>query len=1651
MSKEFLLTKVIPNPLETIETAPLTANVMELAHLLLDTAGEKTRNSRWAVSLVEGRGARYQRIFELLGDKQWNDPDNYQLLIFLLGDEKASYMLRAWEQAPVQMYQEGYARRSYRAPNNPHAYQRNQINNLIHILPQAYIKAHNENYDYVATFYDLSIVEQICYNQFMVHQNPQIFRLWSAAIDMGNSEVFEVLEAIIYNKDAVGKVTPNIIKALLNSNKPEAWKLVEQLLLSAQRQEGLRQTILESLDETSIGAMKHLIRVIVDNDLVRFSSVLRAIDVWVGMGWDTEKESAVKKFLELGIEYLEKPELIPSAVHSENNAEVFMALWAQGVFDVYKTVPYLQQLYKEGDVQKRSLALIFANKTWLKDISMPLEISALTDTDLLPVAIAVNDLYSWLAVRDHAAFYNQQFPALFDQLHDLYKRTTVKEKTFEGVIFSWLKISFSSKTIMHALITLVGQDQHRLDTLIGYMDEMDSVMRRFLTIRILPEYTGQNAHDFKRGNKVNLTPFQHRYAMLIVKDKSEFDTACDVLYHTQFTTEELSSFPVLLKRKAAEFRGSIIQLLLRQKDASLIPVMQEVLTGDAEQRMAGLDMLIQLKKQKRLLNERATWVDAFNARKSISSKEQILLQQLGGSPVKDVSDENGYGLYDPKQIAPIVSPVIDPDNVYEKMLAKHPYAFSMPIETIKAAIADLCDIFDLHKETEYEVEDEDNSRTKYLLGNVFQVKNRFRKYTSNEEEYNTYPLPELWKSWYEKWALTPLDLFLLTESFESPSNAYINMVAKQLPQVEEFVPARYAKINRYNNPILFVLYALTIIKPVEQQEEFLLGAATRSFALLDDKLLARGAETKDWRMGWQNMAGVTVFLKQVAVEKLSNELMRKAWNLCHWKQFTGLKENIPHNLPHLMIFVRAYEAGIIGDADMLRAVMHPDHMQKLTFRNKKQFDYIAYFPFLNSFLDRARNHVLDIELKRGDLPTSVTAIAGEIHIVPGVNRFAEIIAGLGKTTLDRGYSWSGDGASKSSSFSDLLRVCVALTTDTQEQFNAAMKHIKASDQRLLEAAMYAPQWQGFVSNYLGWKGLNSAIWWMHAHTKTSAYQQVDTVVESQIALYSTLDVEEFKNGAVDKEWFVKAYEEIGAEHWPLVYDAAKYISDGNGHRRARIYADVLLGVLTLKEVTEKITTKRDQDYLRIYGLAPLKKSAEILERYEFLQQFKKESKQFGAQKQSSEALSIQISMENLARNAGYPDPIRLTWAMETKQIQEIFAKETQVQFDDVLIGLVIDEDGEADVVSFKGDKQLKDIPSKYRKDKKVEELNGFKKTLREQLRRSRAGLEDAMVRGDVFLMTEIQALSEHPVIVKHLSKLVFISSDRKYGFYRDGMLIDGDGSSVALAANDELRIAHCTDLYSTGSWAAFQRYAFDNKLQQPFKQIFRELYLVTEDERQEVSVSRRYAGHQVQPKQTLALLRTRGWKTNFEEGLQKVYHKEGFAARMYAMADWFSPADVESPTLETVVFVDLKTYKNVPFETIHPRIFSEVMRDIDLVVSIAHVGGVDPEASHSSIEMRTVLLQETIRLFKLDNVTVKGSHALIKGTMGEYNVHLGSAVVHSMSSGYLSILPVHSQHRGRLFLPFVDDDPRSAELISKVLLLARDQEIQDPTILRQLN
>jgi hypothetical protein len=89
-------------------------------------------------------------------------------------------------------------------------------------------------------------------------------------------------------------------------------------------------------------------------------------------------------------------------------------------------------------------------------------------------------------------------------------------------------------------------------------------------------------------------------------------------------------------------------------------------------------------------------------------------------------------------------------------------------------------------------------------------------------------------------------------------------------------------------------------------------------------------------------------------------------------------------------------------------------------------------------------------------------------------------------------------------------------------------------------------------------------------------------------------------------------------------------------------------------------------------------------------------------------------------------------------------------------------------------------------------------------------------------------------------------------------------------------------------------------------------------------------------------------------------------------------------------------------------------------------------------------------LLKISNVKLEKNVALIAGQIGRYSVHLGSAVVHQQPGGAICLVAVPNQARGRIFLPFADSDPRTAEVIAKVMMLAKDSEIQDPILLRQL-
>ena len=1684
-SKQFLETKIIEDLRRNFEKElplmrassllnrifsrnKLTANVASYGHQLLKC---KKDHYYYYVTL----GAKELEPFrDWIAADMWEKKENYALLEYFFGKEMAPHIKSAWRKIPNMMYQMGYARRSFRAPNHAEYLLVGRLNFLLELLNFS-----NDGTYGNRIFYNLNLSEQVRYDNY-IEQNNKQFMVWAAALDSGDKKLFQLFEDIIFNKDESGKITRNVIKALLFSERKDCWVLVEQLLLAAQRQEGLRQTILEALDETSFGALKHFVNVILEHKLTRFSSVVRAIDTWTGMAWNAEKESTVKTVLSYAQKFLGNPAHIAEGLDSKNNIEVYMALWSQGVEDVEQTMPMLDALLTRGNTEKKCLAVYFATQTNDPYLEMPLYFKTLAHDDLQVLSFVLPRLEALLnANRENKVYVNNpKYPNFFEILMNLGDSIQVKEQEFEGKVFAWMTTKFQREQLYACALMLVGEEQDRLERVVEKIEMFSVDLREQLARTVLKDYYEMQFAYHREQKKTVGAPsnFQKNLALQLLADRSEniASIAFETLKMAKLNPKDWEHLLPLYQRKSSKMKQHLTHLMWLREDKDVQISIDFLLhDGDAEQRYSALDLMLQLKRQNRMdayINAR---LEEIKAKDKLSARELTLLKQLEPeTKLEELNEDNGFGFYKPGLISPYELPRPKIDEVFAQNSRTNDYGFSMSLKEIRKQLQALMNLYNQYADYEYEVEQYNGARETVLLGNGFQrIKHRHEENWTREQIFANYPLHEIWEKWYTESNLQPVDLFLLTfaencnyDNFKSWLGDYIFYFEKDL--IRPFK----GKFYRWNNPLINILEALKSRFPFENKEQFRLDATAnlyskmpssfRSYQYKSDRDQYHYSFSPKYGNGWQMTGAFDLFLHDLNLNKLTDEQVEMAWMLYRWRQFSGLKENAKVNKPPLYLYCRMFDAKKITEGELYEGLITEDNLRELTRNFDKvhvhQINYPKEFPWLSAYIEKIQNRFLDIELQRGDSGTSVTRLTTCFQMVYGVKRFVELVQGLGKQNLYRGYiySWGSEVVSRQQSFSYLLKRCFPKSSETQNDFNALVKEHKISEKRLIEAAMYAPQWQRFISDYLEWKGLDAGIWWMHAHTKTPSYVSMSSELESEIARYSEMDVSDFQNGAVDKLWFQDAYKQLGKARWELLYDAAKYISEGNGHRRARLYSDTLTGDLKITEVTAKVKDKRDQDYLRVYGLVPLSRSNaenDVLKRYEYLLQFKKESKEFGSMRQSSEAAALEVAFDNLARNAGYPDPIRLTWAMETKQVQQIFAKETKHEIDGYILELNIDTEGKTNILVFnKDDKPIKSVPASLKKHKLFLELSNHKKKLNEQFRRSKKSLEEAMIRGDEFTGSEVANLTQHPVIQKHLSKLVLVSNEEQFFWLSGNQLQDLQGEMHVISEAQSFRIAHVVDFHRLKQWTDFQRYCFENKLKQPFKQVFRELYIPTADELKEKSISRRYAGHQVQPSQTLALLKSRGWKVNYEDGLQKVFHKLGFQVKLYAMADWFSPADVEAPTLETIEFHSLRDYINIPFEAIEPRIFSEVMRDVDLVVSVAHVGGVDPETSLSTVEMRAALVRETMRLFKQENVTLSDRHAMIEGKMSKYSVHLGSGVVHQVPGKYLSILPVHSQHRGRLFLPFADDDPKSAEVISKVLLLAQDHKIQDPTVLRQI-
>lgn len=1507
----------------------------------------------------------------------------------------------------------------------------------------------------------------------------------------GNEEICALVWDAMTGENTEVLLSTPIIRAVIISGREELVDQLLKLLLAARLQEGLRQQILENADAGSVQTLTRILKLCIDEDLFRYSSVTRAFDTWTGLGYGDADGRAVKKCAALAYDCLTDAEARKRYLNSSNTLEAYFALWGMGCMEVADTDRMVRLLLDDGEKYRRILGWLFVSRTDSSRYKMRLAGEYLNERDEETLAWITGCLSVTASVFNTWAYRkepftpekNPDFPEEKEKRRRLFyalKETAAfignKNRTFTGNPFAFTSVTLENTPVISCMMSLAGYDGDE------EMTEELAKLRIWMNVQQRQAFYQNLLQPQKKAAHRALLREALQDRSVQVKER-----AVQRLSECRLIAEDLEALADSLRSKSSGLRKAVLSVFEKQEPRTLTEVIEKMLSGGEEyQIQAAVELLLGFSETNpELVQAQEAAVERLkNA--SLSTQTRILFDRLTAGEKKEEetwTEENGFGLYDPKALADAAARLEEREKLEmeaDRLFSIWQLNDMLPSkEEYLSLLSRMNDVFIRHADYEYETEAYDGSRSKILFGDASrqfvpipaafgnsallraqqavtpemipfweEFRKAFGEYGTDPSRmlglcYTAYRWngPLLYDKKTADW-FVKLEKALAPEYHKAGYDAFqarywqmadIISLLPQFFQPEEVFPLAM----KYYRSVLRLIGEDNLyreyLESIRESSYIYLGARrdfpiNHRMAVFWRRILRQTARTPEAFREW--------FLLEYALERRGKGAVTDGLTL--EDDFRACEEKL---LPKEIL----YERLLTGKNADLRMLTNPTLFRS---RGKKILDT---WPWAGELVRTAVSRIVEVEEKRGELPTPLTAPAMAIERFEGAEYFCGLLAALGKENFYRGYYYSSE-TTKQAVLSHLLKRCYPAEGDTPEKLKELLGATDIKEKRLAEAVMYAPQWAGFAEEILKWPGLKKGVWFFHAHINETFSAEKET----EVAIYSPISPQQFNDGAFDREWFLAAYQELGEKRFHILYQSAKYITSGNSaHRRSQLYADAVLGKLDARELEKEIKEKRNQEKLRCYPLVPIREGdrKEALRRYEFIQKFLKESRQFGSQRRESEKRAAATALENLAMTAGFSNVNRMTWYLESEKLAELQPFFDGVELEGVILRLEIDEEGTAALVVEKKGKPLKTLPKALSKNDTALSIKETAKELKEQKRRARESLERAMTECTVFRVDELEKILNNPVLAPQASGLVWTLENRN-GFLQktdNGLALqDIRGGLSPLPEEAGLRVSHPHDLITAGEWADYMHALYEKKIRQPFKQVFREYYPITEEERQERTISRRYAGHQVQPQKTVALLKGRGWTVDYEEGLQKVFYRDNLIVRMYAMADWFSPADIEAPTLEEIQFFDRETGKPVELEAVPPVLFSETMRDIDLVVSVAHVGGVDPEASHSTVEMRTAIARELVSLLKLSNVSFVGAHAKIHGTLANYSVHLGSGVVHGEGIGMIAILPVHSQARGRIFLPFADDDPKTAEIMSKIILLSEDKKIKDPAILSQI-
>lgn len=405
-------------------------------------------------------------------------------------------------------------------------------------------------------------------------------------------------------------------------------------------------------------------------------------------------------------------------------------------------------------------------------------------------------------------------------------------------------------------------------------------------------------------------------------------------------------------------------------------------------------------------------------------------------------------------------------------------------------------------------------------------------------------------------------------------------------------------------------------------------------------------------------------------------------------------------------------------------------------------------------------------------------------------------------------------------------------------------------------------------------------------------------------------------------------------------------------------------------------------------------------------------------------------------------------------------------------------------------KPQKTVPKSVREDH-GEGLKAFKKNVRDIekfLLGQRGRIERFCLTDPVWKVKDWrQFYLDHPLLANMTRRLIWDFREGELssgGILQDDAFVNELGEKIEWITDEtEVRLWHPlgqpTDLVR--AWR--QRIAQD-EIVQPFKQAHREIYVLTDAERETRIYSNRFAAHILRQHQMAALMKERNWAY----GLQGMWDGDSRPTLKLPNAPisaefWVEPVVDEDQVSDSGVclyvatdqvrFCDLESREPVVLDSIPGRIFSEVFREVDLFVSVSSVGN-DPawvdsgeraaahreyweayafgDLTQSAQTRRDALEQILPRLKIAKKCKIDGKFLIVQGDLRTYKIHLGSGNIQmEPNNQYLCIVAGWKKGASApRSLPY-EGDRKFEEILSKAFMLAEDKKIKDKMILNQIH